>query len=207
MHNWMQEWKEIGETGQHWYSYLMDPPVAEIFVSSTSVYERKNVWVLLSFGNQEMHLHKQDTWEGIRRGGPLGDLGKVPWPLMASGLFLCSVLIELCNCGIRITTELIFSPSICVHLNPGRMCSVCVLRVCVCVCLYIVVGYFPPSCWLQSWKIQTAVASRFNKPKSLCPCSVGEVFSPLKPRLPLIICLAYATVIISPAFSKPFFKL
>ena len=36
---------------------------------------------------------------------------------------------------------------------------------------------------------------------SLCPCSVGEVF--FYPLLQLIICLAYAIVIISAASTKP----
>lgn len=38
-------------------------------------------------------------------------------------------------------------------------------------------------------------------PNSLCPRSVGEVF--FYPLLQLIICSAYATVIISPASVKP----
>lgn len=49
--------------------------------------------------------------------------------------------------------------------------------------------------------VQDIDSSCFPVNPTLCPRSVGEVF--FYPLLQLIICLAYATVIISPATAKP----
>ena len=70
------------------------------------------------------------------------------------------------------------------------------VRVCVCVCVVVVVFASGLVTAVQDTDSSCSPAN----PHSLCPCSVGEIFFyPLQ----LIICLAYAIVIISPASTKP----
>ena len=78
-------------------------------------------------------------------------------------------------------------------------CSELVVIVCVCVCVCVVVVVFASGS-VTAVQDTNSSCSPAN-PHSLCPCSVGEVFS--YPLLQLIICLAYAIVIISPASTKP----
>lgn len=97
--------------------------------------------------------------------------------------------------GVTASTEFIFSVGICALLSLGKISSLCVM----CVCVFVCVQLFFPQCWLQLCKLQTSVVSQLIL--TLCPRTVGEVF--FYPLLQLIICLAYATVIISPGTAEP----
>lgn len=110
-----------------------------------------------------------------------------------SSLF-CSVL-DFAAHPLVTLTGYIFSASICAHLNLGRMSSCPELRVCVSSCR---VSF--SSVLVVDMKDTDRSCFTVN-PRPSCPRSVGEVF--FYPFLQLIICLAYATVIISPASVKP----
>lgn len=110
-----------------------------------------------------------------------------------------------CFCSVLISALSSFSVSLCASLSLGSMSSlfpesprVCAcMRACVCVFIYSIMGCFFSSVLVIA--VKETVAAQLIL--SLCPRSVGEVF--FYPLLQLIICLAYATVIISPASVKP----
>ena len=106
----------------------------------------------------------------------------------------CSMFWNLLHThGLKVTTEFTFSAEGYLLFVFWVSCY----RVCVCVCVCVVVVF---ASGLVTAVQDTDSSCSPANPHSLCPCSVGEVFFyPLQ----LIICLAYAIVIISPASTKP----